>query len=151
MIRRNIALCASFAALTMLLSAMWLRSLWWKEEIVWIFAPDRYIHVESDRGNLSSSFFDLRGQVRTPSGDPRTFIVRRRWLSTSDRYQGFGGYVSRDSAFIASPYWFLVLTAATLGMLTAPLRPSWRFSLRTLLITTTLLAIALGLAMSLAT
>lgn len=147
MIRRNIALCASFAALTLLLSAMWLRSLWWKDEVVWIFAPDRFIQVESDRGNLLSAFRDMRRVVRSPSNHPRTFTFRSRWLSTSDRYRGFGGYVSRQFAFIASPYWFLVLTAATLGMLTAPLRPSWRFSLRSLFIATTLLAVLLGLIM----
>lgn len=107
--RRNIAPIVTFAALTMLLCAMWLRSLWWKEQFVWVLAPGCTMDVESDRGNLSARFRDMRGPAALPSDDSRTFIFRSRWLSSSDRTHGFHGHVSRDFVIIASPYWFLVL------------------------------------------
>jgi hypothetical protein len=143
--RLRITRSVFFAGVAATLCMLWARSYWWREQAVWVFAPGRYIDVQTDRGNLSSRFRDKGGQVRLPADAPKTFIFRSRWLSTSDRTQGFGWHVSRDFVFIASPYWFLVLTAATANMLTALWRPRWHFSLRTLLIATTLVAVVLGL------
>jgi hypothetical protein len=151
--RTRIAVSILFGVLTVALCVLWVRSYWWKDGAVWVFAPGRYIAVESDRGNLTSRFQDLRGQARFPYDGPMKLTeltFRSRWLSTSDRFKGFGWHISRDFVLIASPYWFLVLTAATLGLLTAALRPRWHFSLRTMLIATTLVAVVLGLGVWLA-
>jgi hypothetical protein len=47
-------------------------------------------------------------------------------------------------SYVGAPYWFLTIVAASLAAILW-IRPSKRFSLRTLLIATTLVAVALGL------
>jgi hypothetical protein len=47
---------------------------------------------------------------------------------------------------VSLPFWFLVLLISTLGAIPWIRYFKWRFSLRTLLIATTLVAVALGLA-----
>lgn len=143
--RLRIVASAFFAVAAVALCVLWARSYWWRDQAVWVFAPGRYIDVQSDRGNLSARFRDIRDLGTVRSSDPSTFTLRSRWLSTSDRFQGFGWHVSSDFVLSASPYWFLVLTAVMLGMLIAPLHPGFRFSLRTLLIVTTLVAVVLGM------
>jgi hypothetical protein len=58
---------------------------------------------------------------------------------------GFGVYKNASDFWVMIPYWFLVVAIATLG--TAPWirKLRWRFSLRTLLIATTLIGVVLGL------
>ena len=46
---------------------------------------------------------------------------------------------------VNSPHWFLVMDAALLALLPWVRHLRWRFSLRTLLIATTLVAVVLGL------
>lgn len=148
--RLRITMSVFFAVVTVTLCVLWVRSYWWREQAVLVFSPGRYLDVQSDRGNLSTRFRDMGDQVRLPAYDQKTFIFRSWWLSTSDRTQGFGGHISRDFVCIASPYWFLVLTSATLSMFTALWRPRWNFSLRSMLIATTLVAVVLGLGVWLA-
>ena len=63
------------------------------------------------------------------SGNPPLSWLRFRW------------YFQPNVWVLVMPHWFLVLVVATLSAL-----PwfRWRFSLRTLLIVTTLIAVALG-------
>jgi hypothetical protein len=107
--RTRIGVSILFGVLTVALCVLWVRSYWRKDGAVWVFAPGRYIDVESDRGNLTSRFQDLRGQARFPYDGLMKLTFRSRWLSTSDRFKGFGWHVSRDFVLIASPYWFPVL------------------------------------------
>jgi hypothetical protein len=62
-------------------------------------------------------------------------------------YQGFRGSFSKGEFFVVVPFWFLVLlTVITATVSNLPL--SKRFSLRALLIATTLVAVVLGLVVS---
>ena len=56
-----------------------------------------------------------------------------------------GFYIDIDNAGIVAPYWFLVSVFATVGTLPWIHHLKWRYSLRTLLIGTTLVAVVLGL------
>jgi hypothetical protein len=56
---------------------------------------------------------------------------------------GFGIIESSNSRSVIMPYWFLVVSAVALSA--SPWFWSWRFSLRTLLIAMTLIAVFLGL------
>jgi hypothetical protein len=57
---------------------------------------------------------------------------------------GFVTYFRRTGSILMLPYWFLVLTSGSLAMLLRLRRP-WRFTLRTLFIATTFLAVVLGM------
>ena len=62
-------------------------------------------------------------------------------------YLGFAFYYEPPEMGLAVPHWFCVLTTVALAV--APwFRWSKRFSLRTLLIATTLVAVALGMVMA---
>jgi len=58
---------------------------------------------------------------------------------------GFGVRHLPDRSIVFLPYWFLAIAMATSASLPWVSRCRWRFSLRTLLIATTLVAVVLGL------
>jgi hypothetical protein len=60
------------------------------------------------------------------------------------RCLGFANNLSQAGSFLALPFWFLVLTTGSLAMIFQIHWP-WRFTLRSLFIVTTLLAVVLGM------
>ncbi len=60
------------------------------------------------------------------------------------RVLGFAQYHSWNGSFVWLPYWFLVLTTGSLAMI-FQLRWPLRFTLRSLFIATTFLAVVLGM------
>lgn len=122
-----------------LLIVFWARSYWIGDSLR-LPASETRISVFSVKGTLSTSVY--RSPIRPPHGwDWRSQRVsdmmpvvgpRRSWSYHSE---GLGTY-------IIFPHRFLVLIVMVLAA--APWLP-WRFSLRTLLIATTLVAMVLGL------
>jgi hypothetical protein len=119
---------------SVLLIVLWVRS-YWRIEYIRAGAPPPCIEIKSAGGKFhfyrfssaGKAFFDFES-LSYIEGDP-TFAT-----NTWDSY---------DSWYIVIPDWFATVAATMLG--TTPwLR--WRFSLRTLLIATTLVAVVLGLA-----
>ena len=117
-----------------LLTALWLRSYWWLDSIHAI--PNH--SVNTFRGGL---LFDMPLEISSLPNGPGLEIVA---------IQHFGEYsfpvdaisVTRGVGGVSVP--FLFPTFITIVLAAAPwLR--WRFSLRTLLIVTTLVAVVLGI------
>ena len=149
--RLRIAASVFFAALTIVLAVLWVRSYWvvnnWQSVVVdhralqWcsrhggMYFAFHSFRTAEDEGNFSPHFGNYR--YGTPEyalwvDDARpTFELRR----ITDRY-------GTHFAFVRLPYWFAMLSGGVLSAI-APFW-KWRFSLRTLLIATTLIAVLLG-------
>ena len=127
-----------------LLIALWVRSYWWEDGVSSQF-KHRMIDVESICGEIVISKMDVQELlsfgIKLFSGPVDDF----RQQSLPRTLLGFGySQWSSQSWDVLVPHWFPVLLFAALSA--AP----WlrcRFSLRTLLIATTLVAVVLGLAM----
>jgi hypothetical protein len=116
-----------------LLIVWWMRSYWYREG--WIYeSPGRHQVLSQ----LGVCYFGRSGGYSTKWFSDAVATRRQPIM-----YYLANGGISRDS--VAVPYWFSFLIAGALT--TAPwiFQIPWRFSLRTLLITTTLVAVVLGL------
>jgi hypothetical protein len=162
----RIAWSIAWGVACVLLILLWVRSYWWngsaeirvsstRELMVmsvqgytyWGTLPDQdwnwNVSIEPlDEGNQT---FILTSGIRTDThGIIRTGNLASNanaGLNWRGRF-GFGLSHSPDVQFVSFPHWFLALLSAAFA--TAPwLR--WRFSIRTLLIAMTLVAVALGL------
>jgi hypothetical protein len=57
---------------------------------------------------------------------------------------GFAGHLSDADSSVVVPYWFLVLATGSLAMMFR-IRWPWRFTLRSMFLATTFLAVVLGM------
>jgi hypothetical protein len=135
----------------LLLTALWVRSGWRFDDIV---MPFPYVEIQLGSspgtcgiavslGSLPSKSWTISS---TPYDDPLIRYVATAiplsspiWGEFHQKFAKFG-----DSLFgsVGVPYWFAILLVT---ILTAAPWVRWRFTLRTLLIATTLIAVALGL------
>jgi len=128
----------------LLLIGLWVRSYWYKEGFNWLFSSTKFMHVSSDVGQVflgvGAVSFVLPSYFRGEAGvyDDEHELVRMPTLLAGQNQWGFQ---------VGIPYWLLLLGTAALAALPW-LR--WRFSLRTLLIATTLVAMAVALIMAFA-
>jgi hypothetical protein len=128
------------------LMGMWVRSYYYSYDFGGRLFPSTNVHIFADEGTLS---FDLIARhlavedwyvesqpadIETPFGVAQGF-----WRSL-----GFGVDPTPIGTIVWVPYWFLVLICGLLGF---GLRLRWppRFTLRTLFIATTVLAVVLGM------
>jgi hypothetical protein len=125
-----------------MLILLWVRSNWYADEY-WITVPFHRGLGFFSADNLASITIERRDP------DPRLFFNGYQShdvnLNANLRPKTHLGFcISREAniSFIYFPYWFSILLVTTLAALPW-LR--WRFSLRTLLIATTLVAVVLGL------
>jgi hypothetical protein len=153
--RLRITLSAMCLVVCTLLIALWVRSYYWRDSI-YGRVNSKLIHAISMEGQIELSRFAKQNH---PMG-LYTGQVRHSRLEQWKRLQiqmfpappepttivGFGlRRTIPQGISIYAPYWFLVLLSAAFA--TAPwVRWPKRFSLRTLLIVTTLIAVLLGLA-----
>jgi hypothetical protein len=136
----RIAFSAVCGVLCLLLIALWVRSYWWHDAF-WIrLAANRITGVTYVNGSvgagIGSSVFPeiVKRRFLFVSGKTDPFDPKPSWLEF--RYIRY----SESDMEVRIPFWFPVLFMATLAAL-----PWLRFSLRRLLIATTLVAILLGL------
>lgn len=129
--------------------ALWVRSYWQHDMAVFV--------INSSFGLASSSVAGrvMAGGFVPNSGSPpeRTWIFRtvdlpdwRQFRAKAERDMrvicGFGAAREKDNAYATVPHWFLV------GLLAAIATLPWltfRFSLRTMLFATTVIAVLLGM------
>ncbi len=117
----------------MLLIALWARSYWWADFV----QPWRAHSVVSVQGTL---FVDKKIVLETSSTNiPAGLVETNRFFAYSLQTQQFDFFP--QSSGLAVPYWLIAASTAALAV--APWLP-WRYSLRTLLIATTLIAVVLG-------
>jgi hypothetical protein len=134
----RIAWSVMWGVACVLLVVLWLQSHSWFGSLV---APSRYksgtARIESGGGELLFTWqthdYPRSWTItssRITEGPPTQLRYRWEWM------------FSNNYVVIACPYWALVVASAAIAPM-AWLR--WRFSLRTLLIATTLVAVVLGL------
>jgi hypothetical protein len=122
------SVCCAIACV--LLIALWVRSYWWWDQLSVAIGSDTTLAIESMRGDLV---------VGSYGAGPYWDIYSRSLNGTPP------GNLALAPGDVRVPERFLVLLFAALAA--APWLPWWskRFSLRTLLIATTLIAVVLGL------
>jgi hypothetical protein len=104
------------------------------------------VAVVSDRGQLvfaSTAHWSLVADIRELKLDSHIAYPDMEFVSGYWKFGYRGGY--RESR-LAAPHWFAILIAGSLSATPWIRRLGWRFSLRTLLIAMTLLAVGLGWA-----
>jgi hypothetical protein len=134
----RIAWSVFWGLIAMLLIVLWVRSYWWKDVLVWVQGSARNVFsVGTLEGTIEFAF--------VPSGDaeeqllPAFCRVQRRVI----RHVAISSFAWSSSApltLLRFPIWVLIASVAAIGM------ASWvrlfnSFSLRTLLIATTLVAV----------
>jgi hypothetical protein len=133
----RIAVTALSLTVCVLLIALWVRSYWWKDNVGGpLFFGTKPVLIDSTYGSMWVQWdwdFAVRGLERW-----RVQSVSMEKL----RGERIGGPTKLGFVWggVVAPHWFAVVVFATLA--TVP----WiqRFSLRTLLIATTLIAVGLG-------
>jgi hypothetical protein len=151
-----------FASLAMAFIALWVRSYWYYDVLV---ADSGEIHIAIDAHQGSTVCYVAARNMPTtwptfahspslsysppqPDGGWAGFSYQI-WPSypTSDPANGLPMHASwtRYACGLLVPHWFLALSSLALAALLA-FKPITRFTIRRLLITTTLLAAVLGLA-----
>ncbi len=130
----------------LLLIVLWVRSYSWREYLVGNFSP--YVPLlsfSSDAGQLKYSDIrrnDINATDFAIISRPADDSMEVSGVFDSQLTAGFGVRIAQDSRAIAVPHWFAVVICIALAVVPWI---RWRFSLRTLLIATTLVAVVLGL------
>ncbi len=154
----RIAFSATCLIACVLLIVLWMRSYSWNEGVTYIDSPSSFSIFGSAHGTF---YYHYRNSWPTRLKTGVTFGGN----SQPRAYRGFywdwyryapslprnqvrmnavdDSIIERDVS-IYVPYWFAVVLSGALSVTSAPW-VRWRFSLRTLLITTTLVAMVLGL------
>jgi hypothetical protein len=149
----RIAISAMSTLACVLLIALWVRSYWWHDIVACGITSKDRIRIDSTNGGLAVMHKSLHGT----SGTFVKWKVASLWSPsqgvfpigfTDENYAGFSVEKLTDGFSLSVPYWFLVPCFAAIG--TLAYASKWkRFSLRTLLIATTLVAVVLGLVVTL--
>jgi hypothetical protein len=156
---------ATCAIACLLLIVLWMLSYWWNGSVELRVSSTREFMVMSVQGytywgTLPDQYWNWNVSMEPLDEGNQTFIlttgtrtVTHEAIRTGNLASnanaglnwrglfGFGLSHSPDVQFVSFPHWFLVLLSAAFA--TAPWL-HWRFSLRTLLIATTLVAVVLG-------
>jgi hypothetical protein len=137
----RIAVTALSLTACMLLVALWMQSYTWTD-LVFGSKANSPIEVAawSQQGQLGFTSTTYVSEIPHIN----EFGVRSEtdFILPRGKFLGFGYYYQKTHVFLMAPYWFAILT--TIGLAAAPWI-KWRFSLRTLLIATTLVAVGLGI------
>jgi hypothetical protein len=131
----RIAWLVAWGVGAVLLAALWVRSYWWMESVNWSAVGLRTVMNTSEDGGIGVIVTDLR--IAGPSAyarPPAASQLQRRWM--------FARSLGKIDMVVAFPHWVPTIIFGAVGA--APWLP-WRFSLRTLLIVTTLVAVGVGL------
>lgn len=140
----RIAWSVAWGVLAVLLCALWVRSLFYSDVISAPLPKGRGFLIDSCKSHLELQTYDsLSLPWHLTTNNLKEAEAKGYQLPT---FKGLGvGYYPRPKyAMYTVPYWFVVLTM--MAMTAVPWSASFkRFSLRTLLIATTLIAMGLGL------
>ena len=144
----RIAWSVAWGVVCLLLIALWVRSYGWYDTIYYVQSPIDFLEL----GSVDGAIFVADDDVLAEFGNVGPHPTQTSWYiirAGGERTDGipllkllFRDFVISSSIYL-TPYWFLALSAAAL---TAAPWLRWRFSLRTLLILMTLVAVGLGVA-----
>ena len=131
---------------TLLIIAMWLRS-YWRSDLVRTRIATKPVEIISTPGRVKitrsegvAGQFDL---LATYSTDQSVAQALRSHVERFDNFCGLGLVRGRNPAVLL-PYWLFVLIVGVISISFARIRWSNRFSMRAIMVTTTVAAIALG-------
>jgi hypothetical protein len=150
-----IAVTALSLTACVLLIALWVRSYWWSDVVGGYLSEAVTIRFHSVSGQLTFHLY------------PDENLWRWKWKRQSaEQYAKLLDDIIQEAArmgdiiapqpkfalsrtnnhlYLKAPYWFLVSSFGTLATIAALPWIRWHFSLRTLLIATTLVAVGLGI------
>jgi hypothetical protein len=129
-----------------LLIVLWVRSFCYCDHVMIPTSHTHSISGWSARGQVFCVYFPSASEFLWTSVAADRNVEHDRGSVVS--FLGdwcFNVFSNYGSTGLTMPYWFPVLMTAALVVLPWAKRISWRFSLRTLLIATTLVAVVLGL------
>jgi hypothetical protein len=135
------------------LMGMWVRSYRWKDEFRGRASERQALIAVSIEGRLLSGKFQLPKLTKDWPWLIHSIPVDDQMRSDWDMAHGSPGsparlglevYSAMDNFSVTLPYWFLVLTTGSLAM-AFRLRWPLRFTLRSLFVATTFLAVVLGM------
>jgi hypothetical protein len=136
----RIAWSAVCAIAFVLLIVLWVRS-YWRLQILERRTGSQAIQISSVKGRVAIARIDPRAAIK------RSYLSVTAGDSADWRNGGVLGFRYYHDGWITAliaPHWLPALLSAALAVIPWISR-SWRFSLRTLLIVTTLIAVVLGL------
>ena len=136
----RIVFSAGCGVACVLLVALWVRS-YWKWDRLFYFSTSGWTVVLNSVGGDTAAGIETASTPSSSSGfEFESLMASQLQLNSTER--GFNFIQKANMSIVSTPYWFLVLISATIAAMPW-LR--WRFSLRTLLIATSLVAVVLGL------
>jgi hypothetical protein len=141
----RIAWSVAWDLAAVLLIMLWVRSYWWTDSI-WRYTPTGGTRIDSSYGKIIVKVASVTGKVPAVVVDTKSVKNTLTTEAAYFRMTFYVGFLFRHNAIgfdLFVPYWFLASAFATVA--TVP----WircRFTVRTLLIATTLVALVLGLA-----
>jgi hypothetical protein len=145
----RIAWSVGWGIVAVLLCVLWVRSYWRQDILTFGFNAKQAIRFDSTCGGFQFAYSDMHGTGFNGFKEGFGFlsIPHSLWgffpiSGRDDAYVGFLLQRLTDGFDAVLPDWFLLLVIWGCGI--ARWLP-WRFSLRTLLIATTLVAVVLGL------
>ncbi len=134
----RIAWSVAWGTVAVLLTVLWVRSYWWADVVTGDLNGFDYLNLKSDSGTLQFAW--ILSDV--PNGEASEWRYRTDAPSSpSPRYNWMRGHRN----FIMPIPFALISPVIACAIIGPWLRVSNRFSLRTLLIATTLVAVGLGL------
>jgi hypothetical protein len=150
----RIAWTVMFGILCVLLIALWVRSYWICDGVIGHISDTRLVAFDSFSGalSLSTSVWPSLPPAFTDYEPWKLNSLHvdeeeETWFAREDVDERWAFYLAmppNQESGILAPYWFLVLLAAALAAAPWVQRLNWRFSVRTLLIAITLVAVGLG-------
>jgi hypothetical protein len=146
----RIAWSVVFGGLALLLTALWVRSYWWIDGLSIPHSGNRYLSMGTAPGTIGAN--DYAGGSSTFVPWHHSSISTDEWLKLVQQNKLFkvsrvwGRFYFAKSGF-SVPDWFALIFLTTIASLPWLRYTPNRFSLRTLLIATTLVAVVLGAIM----
>jgi hypothetical protein len=140
MLRRllNIASIVCLVACVALMG-MWVRSYSWSDRLWGRFTEAQVFSIGSQSGRLRWASMSLKDRTWSWTIGSRPIESVRE-----TEFWQFNEYHSGKNWFLVLPHWFAILVSGSLAM-ALRLRWPWRFTLRSLFIATTFLAVVLGM------
>jgi hypothetical protein len=130
----------AWGVVAVLLIALWVRSYWWSD-VVWVITSTCDAKTDSSNGGTTISIF-MDSERQVANEWKRNSYRHNAAMRPPDATWKFAVYITRRGLDASLPHWFYLLVTGLIAA--APWLPR-HFSLRTLLIATTLVAVVLGL------
>jgi hypothetical protein len=148
--RLRIAVTALGLTAALLFAVWWVRSYWQADTCAMVVSKSTFVGIGSTHGSLTATrgdngpgYFNGRWDIHS---DPIVHASDYQLNTGSSEYRGrFGFGVFRNPSFttLNAPHWAFVLAAGVVAALPW-IKPPLQFSLRTLLIAMTLIAVLIG-------